>query len=63
MTYDRERRLAQQKEEIEQIARSKDAFFANMSHEIRTPINTIINDILDLVQTGIRQDADHARPI
>ncbi len=43
VTYDKERRLAQQqKEEIEQIARSKDAFFANMSHEIRTPINTII---------------------
>ncbi len=42
-TYDKERRLAQQqKEEIEQIAHSKDAFFANMSHEIRTPINTII---------------------
>lgn len=43
MTYDRERRLAEeQKEEIEKIAHSKDAFFANMSHEIRTPINTII---------------------
>ena len=42
-TYDREKQLAEkQKEEIEQIARSKDAFFANMSHEIRTPINTII---------------------
>lgn len=43
MTYDRERQLAQeQKEEVEKIAHSKDAFFANMSHEIRTPINTII---------------------
>ena len=43
ITYDQERRLAQQqKNEIEQIARSKDNFFANMSHEIRTPINTII---------------------
>lgn len=43
MTYERERRLAEkQREEIEQIARSKDVFFANMSHEIRTPINTII---------------------
>lgn len=43
ITYDKERMLAeQQKDEIEQIARSKDAFFANMSHEIRTPINTII---------------------
>lgn len=43
MTYDRERQLAEeQKEEIEKIAHSKDAFFANMSHEIRTPINTII---------------------
>ncbi len=42
-TYDREKQIAEkQKEEIEQIARSKDAFFANMSHEIRTPINTII---------------------
>ncbi|MCM1183023.1 MAG: DegV family EDD domain-containing protein [Roseburia sp.] len=43
LTYDKERRLAeQQREEIERIARSKDTFFANMSHEIRTPINTII---------------------
>lgn len=43
ITYDRERKLAEeQKEEIEKIAHSKDAFFANMSHEIRTPINTII---------------------
>lgn len=43
MTYEREKKLAQkQREEIEQIARSKDVFFANMSHEIRTPINTII---------------------
>lgn len=42
-TYGKEQKLAEkQKEEIEQIARSKDAFFANMSHEIRTPINTII---------------------
>ena len=42
-TYDKERKLAEkQKQEIEQIARSKDTFFANMSHEIRTPINTII---------------------
>lgn len=42
-TYDKERRLAeQQRDEIEQIAHSKDVFFANMSHEIRTPINTII---------------------
>ena len=43
ITYAKERKLAeQQKDEIEQIARSKDNFFANMSHEIRTPINTII---------------------
>ena len=38
---ERERTLAQ-KNEIEKISKSKDAFFANMSHEIRTPINTII---------------------
>ena len=42
-TYDKEQKVAEkQKEEIEQIAKSKDVFFANMSHEIRTPINTII---------------------
>jgi DegV family protein with EDD domain len=37
-----------QKEELEEVSRSKDAFFANMSHEIRTPINTIIglNEII-----------------
>ena len=38
---ERERTLAQ-KDEIEKMSKSKDAFFANMSHEIRTPINTII---------------------
>ena len=32
----------QQKQEIEQLSRSRNAFFTNMSHEIRTPINTII---------------------
>ncbi len=42
-SYEKESQVVEkQKEEIEQIARSKDAFFANMSHEIRTPINTII---------------------
>lgn len=41
--YEKEKELsARQKEEIERISQSKDAFFANMSHEIRTPINTII---------------------
>lgn len=38
---ERERTLAQ-KDEIEKMSKSKDAFFANMSHEIRTPINAII---------------------
>lgn len=52
-TYDKERKIAkQQKKEIEQIARSKDAFFANMSHEIRTPINTIIG----LNEMTLRED-------
>lgn len=41
--YEKERELTlRQKEEIEQISKSKDEFFTNMSHEIRTPINTII---------------------
>lgn len=41
--YERERELTlRQKQEIEEISKSKDAFFTNMSHEIRTPINTII---------------------
>ena len=31
-----------QKDEIEEMSNSKNAFFANMSHEIRTPINTIV---------------------
>ncbi len=52
-TYERERLLIEsQKEEIERIARSKDAFFANMSHEIRTPINTIIG----LNEMTLRED-------
>lgn len=42
-SYQREREVTlQQKDEIEKMSKSKDAFFANMSHEIRTPINTII---------------------
>ena len=41
--YEKEReRTIEQKNEIERISKSKDAFFTNMSHEIRTPINTII---------------------
>ena len=53
ITYEKERRLTEeQKEEIEQIARSKDNFFANMSHEIRTPINTIIG----LNEMTLRED-------
>ncbi|MCM1263947.1 MAG: fatty acid-binding protein DegV, partial [Butyrivibrio sp.] len=51
--YDSERKyIEEQKEEIEQIARSKDTFFANMSHEIRTPINTIIG----LNEMTLRED-------
>lgn len=43
LMYEKERELTnRQKEEIERISKSKDAFFTNMSHEIRTPINTII---------------------
>ena len=42
-SYEKEReRTLEQKDEIEKISKSKEAFFANMSHEIRTPINTII---------------------
>ena len=37
-----QRRTLRQKDEIENMSKSKEAFFANMSHEIRTPINTII---------------------
>lgn len=52
-TYKDERKVIEkQKEEIEQIARSKDTFFANMSHEIRTPINTIIG----LNEMTLRED-------
>ena len=41
--YDKTSRLAmQQRDEIEELANSRSAFFASMSHEIRTPINTII---------------------
>ncbi len=52
-SYEKESSVVEkQKEEIEQIARSKDAFFANMSHEIRTPINTIIG----LNEMTLRED-------
>lgn len=52
-TYEREKHLVEeQKEAVEQLARSKDSFFANMSHEIRTPINTIIG----LNEMTLRED-------
>ena len=42
-SFEKEReRTLEQRNEIERIAKSKDAFFANMSHEIRTPISAII---------------------
>lgn len=42
-SYEREReRTLEQKDEIEKMSKSKEAFFANMSHELRTPINAII---------------------
>ncbi len=41
--YEREREITLlQKNEIEQMSKSKDAFFTNMSHELRSPINAII---------------------
>ncbi len=53
LTYDREKKRAErQKEELEQMARSKDNIFANMSHDIRTPINTIIG----LNEMTLRED-------
>lgn len=41
--YEKTSMLAmRQRDEIEELADSRSAFFASMSHEIRTPINTII---------------------
>lgn len=53
-----------QKEELEKLSKSKDAFFANMSHEIRTPINTIIglNEMI-LRETNSDEVAEDARNI
>lgn len=53
-----------QKEELEKLGKSKDAFFANMSHEIRTPINTIIglNEMI-LRETNSDEVAEDARNI
>ena len=45
-------RSEKQRDEIEQMSKSKSAFFANMSHEIRTPINTIIG----LNEMTLRED-------
>ncbi len=47
-----QRKIQEQKEEIERIGKSKDVFFASMSHEIRTPINTIIG----LNEMNLRED-------
>lgn len=64
--YKKERDLTlKQKEEIEQISKSKDAFFTNMSHEIRTPINTIIglNEMIlrEDVSDEVAEDALHIK--
>lgn len=64
--YERERDLTlKQKEEIEQISKSKDAFFTNMSHEIRTPINTIIglNEMIlrEDISDEVKEDALHVK--
>lgn len=64
--YKKERDLTlKQKEEIEQISKSKDAFFTNMSHEIRTPINTIIglNEMIlrEDISDEVAEDALHIK--
>ncbi len=64
--YEQERNLSlKQKEEIEQISRSRDAFFMNMSHEIRTPINTIIglNEMIlrENISDEVAEDAIHVK--
>ncbi len=54
--YEAERAVTlSQKETLEHVSQSKDAFFANMSHEIRTPINTIIG----LNEMIIRESEDY----
>ena len=51
--YGQEREISErQKQELEEVNRSKNSFFANMSHEIRTPINTIIG----LNEMTLRED-------
>ncbi|MEM1217603.1 MAG: two-component regulator propeller domain-containing protein [Bacteroidota bacterium] len=40
--WDRNRKLAQQKEIAERSAHYKSLFLANMSHEIRTPMNAVV---------------------
>lgn len=60
--YEKERDLTNwQKEEIQEISRSKEAFFTNMSHEIRTPINTILglNEMIlrEDISDEVAQDA------
>lgn len=64
--YEKERDLTvKQKNEIEQISKSKDAFFTNMSHEIRTPINTIIglNEMIlrEAISEEVEEDALHVK--
>ncbi len=61
-TNEKEReRTVEQKNEIEKMSKSKDAFFANMSHEIRTPINAIIglNEMIlrEAISDEVAEDA------
>lgn len=42
-------RLARALSQLEEVSRSKDAFFANVSHELRTPLTLILAPLEDLV--------------
>ena len=64
--YEREREVTlRQKNEIEQISKSKDAFFTNMSHELRSPINAIIglNEMIlrEEVSDEVAENALHVK--
>lgn len=64
-TFEEEHRLnLQQREELKEAGKAKNALFANMSHEIRTPINAIIglNEMI-LRENSTGQTAEYARDI
>jgi len=64
--------IAQQKNRLENISKSKDQFFANISHELRTPLTLILgpvtrllkeNNLTDYLRTELQLMRDNSKKL